>query len=49
MIATVQISPILVLAFAALVGGGRGGVREARAGLSGATAQKVERRGSIRA
>ena len=45
---TVQISPILVLAFAALIGGGRGGIREARAGLSGATAQSVERNGSIR-
>jgi hypothetical protein len=39
MTGTVQISPILALAFVALVGGGLGGVREARAGLSGATAQ----------
>jgi hypothetical protein len=36
---TVQRSPILALAFPALVGGGRGGVGEARVGLSGATAQ----------
>jgi hypothetical protein len=35
----VQISLILALAFATLGGGGRGGVGEARAGLSGATAQ----------
>ena len=36
---TVQLSPILVLAVATFVGGGRGGVEEAHVGLSGATAQ----------
>jgi hypothetical protein len=36
---TVQRSPILALAVATLVGGERGGVGEARAGLYGATAQ----------
>jgi hypothetical protein len=46
---TLQRSPILALAVATLVGGGRGGVGEARVGLSGATAQSVERSGSIRA
>jgi len=45
----VLISPILALAVAALVGGGRAGVREARGGLSGAAAQQVERMGLIRA
>ena len=36
---TVQLRPILVLAVAPIVGGGRGGVGEAHVGLSGATAQ----------
>ena len=36
---TVQLRPILVLAVATFVGGGRGGVGEARVGLSGATVQ----------
>jgi len=36
---TVQISAILPLAVATLVGGGRGGVEEAHLELSGATAQ----------
>ena len=39
MTGTLQISPILALAFATLVGGGRGGVGEAHVGLSGPTAQ----------
>ena len=46
---TVQLGPILALAFATLVGGGPGGVGEARAGLSEATAQSGERSGSSRA
>jgi len=46
---TVRLGPILPLAVATLVGGRRGGVGEARVGLSGATAQSVERSGSIRA
>jgi hypothetical protein len=45
---TVQLSPILALAVATLVGGGRGGLGEARVGLPGATAQPKERSGSIR-
>ena len=36
---TVQLRPILVLAGATFVGGGRGGVGEAPVALSGATAQ----------
>jgi len=39
MTGTLQISPILALAFVTLVGGGRGGVGEARVRLSGTTAQ----------
>jgi hypothetical protein len=46
---TLQLSPILALAVATLVGGGRGGVGETRVGLFGATTQYVERSGSIRA
>ena len=46
---TLQLNPILALAVAALVGGGCGGVGEARVGLSGATAHSGERSGSIRA
>jgi len=46
---TLQLNPILALAVATLVGGGRGGVGEARVGLSWATAQELERIGSIRA
>jgi hypothetical protein len=46
---TLQLSPILALDVATLVGGGRGGVGEVRVGLSGATAQSVEGSGSIRA
>ncbi len=38
MTGTLQISPILALAFATLVGGERGGVGEARVRLSWATA-----------
>jgi len=45
---TLQLNPILAPAVATLVGGGRGGVGEARAGLSGATAHSLDRRGSIR-
>jgi hypothetical protein len=39
MTGTLQISPILALAVATLVSGGRGGVGEVRVKLSGATAQ----------
>ena len=39
MTGTLQISPILAPVFATLVGGGRGGVVEARVRLSGAAAQ----------
>ena len=46
---TLQLSAILALAVVALVGGERGGVGEARVGLSGATAHSGERSGSIRA
>jgi len=46
MTGTVQISPILALAVAALEDGGLGGVREARAELSAAAAP--QRAGSIR-
>ena len=46
---TVQLRPILVLAVATFVGGGRGGVEETHLGLSGATAQSGERSGSVRA
>jgi hypothetical protein len=45
---TVQINPSAVLAPAALVGGGLGRVREARADLSAATTPQRERFSSIR-
>jgi len=45
---TLLLNPILTLAVATFVGGGRGGVGEARVGLSGATAKSVERSGLMR-
>jgi len=48
MMGTVQISPILALAFAAPLGGGMGGVREACAERSRVAASQRERFRSIR-